>query len=254
MRRLRYDLATSGVMVSWCWHVEPNPAGTGHHVHYWARGDYIPQALLSTKADGVGMGEVATVQQWTAPDLVAAGYGLKMAGVGYGLKGTQQEAQFGCYVRCNGGRLVHTSKGWWQDEHRRSVSYLSGMAAWDRVSRPSDRGNWKLLHDGDPILRGVQELAGRRETPMRVSVALQALTAAVNELPPSGGFDRNGVPLVADGHPPSLSTEVDDPSEPVTAGGGAYKRDQHEFRDPIRHPPQQALQNGGHQPFKRCSP
>jgi hypothetical protein len=135
MKRVAYDVRHAGVGLSWCWHVEPNPGGTGHHVHYFQRGDFVPQQLLSHIADRRGMGAVATVQRWR-PSKRATTYGVKLAGVSYGLKLAEAEASMDVYLWANGGRLVHASRGFWRDREGATVGQREAMRSW--VKRPGD--------------------------------------------------------------------------------------------------------------------
>ncbi len=108
MKRLKYDLSAEVGRFQWVWHVEPNPKGTGHHVHAWQRGPFIPQALLSARADGVGAGGFARINRVRSAGR-AAGYGLK--GITYGLKGTAADDEGLGYLVDNGWRLTHQSRG-----------------------------------------------------------------------------------------------------------------------------------------------
>lgn len=103
-------LRREGLTVLWDWHVEPNPKGTGHHVHGWQKGSYLPQALLSEVAEKAGCGRVTHVSRLR--DVAKAGtYGLKgLAAAGYGLKGVSDPAE---YLTNNGGRLSHHSRGFY---------------------------------------------------------------------------------------------------------------------------------------------
>jgi hypothetical protein len=107
MKRLRYDLVQELGALEWVWTVEANPAGTGHHVHAWQRGDFIPQARLSDLADYNGMGFRADIRKWHEQG--GSAYGLK--GVGYGLKGAEAQTAGETYLALNGARLTHQSRG-----------------------------------------------------------------------------------------------------------------------------------------------
>lgn len=145
MKRLAYDLRRAGRSLDWGWHVEPNPKGTGHHVHFFQRGDFLPQQELSRLADKNGMGKVADIRKWEAKGR-AAGYGLKLAGIGYGLKQTQAEATMRTYLRANGGRLVHTTRAFWRDLDGQAVGQREAMVAWAKRAGPSeDDDQWRLV-------------------------------------------------------------------------------------------------------------
>lgn len=113
MNRLRYNLVEAlGKDLEMTYSVEPNPLGTGHHVHAWERGAYIPQALLSAAANRVGMGGFARISKIRS-DVGASKYGLK--GVGYGLKGAMQSDAARQYIAENGKRLTHQTRGFFLD-------------------------------------------------------------------------------------------------------------------------------------------
>jgi hypothetical protein len=146
MKDLRYDLRAAGLEVDWCWHVEPNPAGTGHHVHGWQRGDFLPQGILSEMADGCGMGRVCDVRKWRPKGGPAVSYGLKLAGIGYGLKMAEGERQLEEYLRVNGGRMVHSSRGFWVDVEGKRCSLRDARQSWSQLSG-DDVGPWYVRRE-----------------------------------------------------------------------------------------------------------
>lgn len=153
MKDLRYDLAATTSTWSWCWHVEPNPAGTGHHVHFWQRGSYIAQKRLARLADGAGLGRVADVRKWRADPRAAVTYGVKLAGVSYGLKSIDAEAGMDDYLTANGKRLVHASRGWWRDDAGARCTQREAMFAAGRASGRLPQGEWVLCwrHTLQPV-------------------------------------------------------------------------------------------------------
>ena len=168
MFRLRYWLRSSGLDVSWCWHVEPNPEGTGHHVHAYQRGGFLPQRELSRGARRVGMGSVVWVERLSEPDPVKLGYGLKLAGIEYGLKLAEAEASLASYLGCNGRRLVHTSRGFFEVEGRK-VGQREAMQAWARLVGRRDglgdpEGTWQLVKV-EQLESALMRLAAGRQTP-----------------------------------------------------------------------------------------
>jgi hypothetical protein len=141
MKDLRYDLMGEGLDVDWCWHVEPNPAGTGHHVHAWQRGSFVPQARLSELADGCGMGRVVDVRRWRPRRGPSVAYGLKLAGIGYGLKLAESARELETYLSANGGRLVHNSRGYWRDSSGAACSLRDARSSWAALCA-DDPGPW----------------------------------------------------------------------------------------------------------------
>ena len=125
MNRLRELTRKNGVVFEWVWHVEPNPAGTGAHVHAWLRTEAcLDQGLLSVPAQRAGMGTELDVSLTRTP----MGYdGSELRGAdtaSYSMKtamGDKQSDRLSddqkVYLGLNGGRLSHASRGFWVDEH-----------------------------------------------------------------------------------------------------------------------------------------
>jgi hypothetical protein len=103
MKRLRHELVQELGEVEWVWTVEQNPRQTGHHVHAWQRGDFLPQAELSKMARRRGMGERVDIRRWRRG---GERYGLKEA---YAVKQASEAAHF---LAMNGRRLTHQSRGY----------------------------------------------------------------------------------------------------------------------------------------------
>jgi hypothetical protein len=143
VKQVRHELSRRVGPIEFCWHVEPNPKGTGHHVHAWEHGPFIPQKLLSEVADRQGMGRVVDVRKWKpvgGPDVT---YGLKLAGVGYGLKmmsGDDTEA-FDLYMRSNGERFVHSSRGYFRGSDGEHLSLRAARQEWSAACA-DDPGPW----------------------------------------------------------------------------------------------------------------
>jgi hypothetical protein len=145
--RVRRD---TGASLNWCWHVEPNPKGTGQHAHAWQWGDFLPQRALSAAAGSVGMGKVAFVNRVKSKPGQAMGYGMKLAGVAYGLKLAQAEATMKVYREANGNRLVHASRGFWRGEDGKPYAgQREAMSAWASRNRTAsdNQGEWVLVRE-----------------------------------------------------------------------------------------------------------
>lgn len=139
MKRVRYDLVQAVGRFEWVWHVEPNPRGTGHHVHAWQHGDFVPQKTLSAIAQRRGMGEVAWIERVRASS-AAGGYGMKLAGIDYGMKAVTAELDEAAtvYLQANKGRLHHQSRGYWRHPNGESIEGVKAAvrAAEAAVGRP----------------------------------------------------------------------------------------------------------------------
>jgi hypothetical protein len=146
MKQLTLAVRRDGYDWNMAWHREPNPAGTGHHVHGWQRGaDYVPQARLQELCQRVGMGipYIEKIRQ-TGPIT----YGLK--GIDYGLKLADAEDQGATYLEVNGGRIVHSTRGFWRDEHGQGVGLREAMSAAARVWAkldPDEDADWVLTRE-----------------------------------------------------------------------------------------------------------
>lgn len=102
VKALRYAVNKKLGALEWTWNVEKNPAGTGHHVQAWQRGDFLAQHELSRLAVSYGMGEVVDIRWWRSG---GESYALKEA---YAVKEARQASGF---LERNGGRLTHQSRG-----------------------------------------------------------------------------------------------------------------------------------------------
>lgn len=148
VNRFREYLKRKDVAVGeWVWHVEPNPAGTGHHVHAWQHGrTKLPSAwVLSEVAGAVGIGVVVRVNR-VRSTVGAASYGLKgVRAMGYGLKGT---AEGGGYLPTNGGRLTHQSRSFFRVDGRPVPVRVAERLAMRALFPSADPGPWRLVTVG----------------------------------------------------------------------------------------------------------
>lgn len=141
MKNLRCDLSKEVGPFEIAWHVEPNPLGTGHHVHAWQRGRFVRQAVLSRCADRRGMGRVADIRKWKPIGGPSVTYGLKLAGIGYGLKMTESTDSFDLFMRSNGERFVHASRNYWRNAEHERCSLREARQSWSHESA-DDEGPW----------------------------------------------------------------------------------------------------------------
>lgn len=145
MRLLFQALKRFGVdLGEWCWHVEPNPEGTGHHVHAWQHGAAkIPQDLLSEAALRAGMGGVTFINK-VRSEMGSGQYGLKgVIAAGYGLKGVEEQASV--YLSENGGRLSHSTRGFFRDTTGEPIPVRHA----ERRAFGEGTGTWRLLAKWD---------------------------------------------------------------------------------------------------------
>jgi hypothetical protein len=164
MGRLRHELEKELGHVEWVWHVEPNPRGTGHHVHAWQHGDFLPQRDLSRMARRRGMGEVVRISRVRSPLGLGGSlsYGMKLAGLDYGMKtvsGLGEQAAI--YLEANGKRLHHHSRGFWRHPTGEQIKGVkNAVKAAREARRHGDAGQWVIEREpgadgaASPPLRG----------------------------------------------------------------------------------------------------
>lgn len=114
LRSLRRSLET----VEAVYHVEANPAGTGNHVHIWARAAQLHRAAVSSAARQAGFGAVLDVRPVALPPP-----GHRLQGTTYGMKACLQRPTGATtlwpaakqYLSLNGERLEHHTRHFYVD-------------------------------------------------------------------------------------------------------------------------------------------
>ncbi len=152
MKQFVYFLKREGVDVNLAWHVEDNPKATGYHAHCWHYGRHkLPKFRMSEISRRVGMGQFVTANKVKTVPGKPLGYGLKLAGLGYGMKQTQAAETMDSYLKANGGRMVHTTRGFWRDQDGNPLSgQREAMTAWARqLGSDESSGPWLMVRDED---------------------------------------------------------------------------------------------------------
>lgn len=105
----------------WAWAIEPNPAGTGHHLHAIVHGDYLDKWRI----DELWGGRRTWIEE-VKGDAIA--YTQKCAKVvGYNSKQAME------HLEVNGGRAVHMSRGYLHGLSSREVlKLLSSGREWTK--------------------------------------------------------------------------------------------------------------------------
>lgn len=143
MKQAAHKIRKEVKTLEWVWHVERNPKNTGHHVHAWQRGSYVPQRLLSEIAVNQGMGQVVHVSRLRSVG-AASRYGLK--GITYGLKGLEAEDEGEKYLGLNGRRLTHQSRGYFASPDGDRLAVREAEKAAVASANPGeDIGPWVLM-------------------------------------------------------------------------------------------------------------
>jgi hypothetical protein len=129
-----------------CSHVEMNPQQTGFHAHVWQHGarrvDMGALDEASQRAGG-GFAKVETVRSVTG----AASYGLKgVGGMSYGMKESGEDPAE--YLRLNGGRLTHQTRGFFRSVDGSTLSVRAAeRAALKAMFGKREAGRWGLVTD-----------------------------------------------------------------------------------------------------------
>ncbi len=114
LNRYRQALRKAGQLVQDAYHVEPNPNGTGHHVHQWAWGGQVDGSSVACAASSAGLGSFTSIKTAYTPSSGRLSYGLKTIIQG-GPECGEMPAMAQRYLEVNGGRLVHATRGFWRD-------------------------------------------------------------------------------------------------------------------------------------------
>ena len=152
MYRLLYGIKQAGYRTEWCWYVEPNPKGTGHHIHVHQHGDYLPQRELVDLADGVGFGRNTWIRPWRADTRSQHAYAMKDA-AGYGMKdAASRDERAAVYLEVNGGRLHHHSRGFFRHPDGTHIGNVKAAVKAARGARRTSEADWVLVRDAEGAL------------------------------------------------------------------------------------------------------
>ena len=143
MNHFRRILKGLGVRSEDVYHVEPNPQGTGCHVHMWRWGDRLARSVVAEAAVRAGMGSFADVQPRRQPSGSPLTYGLKTI-LNEPSEGMTLSPGAQRYLDLNGNRLCHASRNFWRDE---TGGPLPGVrAAAKQANHATTPGKWVTTH------------------------------------------------------------------------------------------------------------
>ena len=139
-KQLRDTLCRRGSKGEYVYHVEQNPAGTGHHVHLWHWGAPLSEPLLREAARSAGMGAEATVRPMsTFPRYLA--YGMK-AVIERPDGATELWPAAREYLRLNGGWLHHQTRGYWRGPDGEPLGGIKAAVIAARRHLRGEAGSW----------------------------------------------------------------------------------------------------------------
>ena len=104
MKELRQYLRRDGLRLGLAWSAEPNPRGTGVHVHAWVNGDVPTTTQLRHRAQQVGMASNVKVEKFSGWYGSGAAYITKMT--------SHNQTSLAAYQEINGREFVHSRSYW----------------------------------------------------------------------------------------------------------------------------------------------
>lgn len=141
-RRLR----AQGLHVAYCYHVEPY-ATRGNHAHLFLRGDPVPTSKARLACESAGFG----FNVWSAPWVTRSDH-YRHPTIDYGVKmilrlrpdePTALWPEAETYLRLNGNRLVHTTRGFWLDSDGQPCTVREAI----RSTQAATSGRWVFVGD-----------------------------------------------------------------------------------------------------------
>jgi hypothetical protein len=144
IKTFRRTLRRTGRFVEDAYHAEPNPAGTGAHIHMWMWGDAVSLEVLHDAAARAGMGCEGVVPAFVPPSrgVPALRYGLKHV-INCDLDNPDDRALRAEFIRLNGHHLVHPSQAFWRDGRARRQ-----IAGWRAAAREARRAFYESSEAG----------------------------------------------------------------------------------------------------------
>jgi hypothetical protein len=149
IKQVREALADGGKRNEFAYSIERNPKGTGCHLHMVQHGDYLDQKWLQEvcQRNGLGIPYINRLRTANGP-----AYGLKRAGAAwYSMKATQERADlYGDFLKINGGRLSHHTRGYYRDEDGRTLTQgqaIAAVVARKHQAEPEE-GTWVTVVEG----------------------------------------------------------------------------------------------------------
>lgn len=106
VRDFRRRVQADGYQFEWSWAVEPNPRGTGYHLHALCTGDYLPQRLLADRWGGRRV-DIRLLRDHRGS------YAHKRASApGYAFKHSASSRRLTSHLALNGARVQHRSRAY----------------------------------------------------------------------------------------------------------------------------------------------
>jgi hypothetical protein len=123
------DIRSAGYVFEYSLHVEWNPKETGYHGHVYQHGSYVDQGFLQERCLAHGFG-YPDIRKFVARGGPEVRYGLKLAGLNYGLKLAERQESLERFLEVNGYRLCHHSRGFFRNVAGEACGLTEGRRAW----------------------------------------------------------------------------------------------------------------------------
>ena len=147
IKAVTYWTRQAGYAFELAYYVHENPEGTGLHAHAHQHGSFVPQGFLQATTARAGMG-YPDIRRWEERSVMGTAYGMReLLGTAYATREVQGDGLYR-YLARNGGRMVHTSRGFWRRQDGRPVSGVKSAihAAYEaRYGEESGVGRWLLV-------------------------------------------------------------------------------------------------------------
>lgn len=137
MNALLRVMRSTGSTYGWAYNIEANPGRPGCHAHCWVRGPLVDADCLDAFAARARVGLLHQVP--TTTTLVPLGYGLKDISRSLALPVVEGLALQANYLHRNGGRVVHSTLGYWLDRSGQPIRLRSARILGLRLAAQSGR-------------------------------------------------------------------------------------------------------------------
>ena len=141
------EIRAAGYVFEYCLHCEWNPKETGFHGHLYQIGSFVPQAFIQSSClrHGLGYPDIRKFRSRGGP---GEAYGLKLAGLDYGLKLSKREEALDRYLDLNGGRLSHQSRRFFRNLEGERCGLTEARAAFRCLRADGVESSWRVeFHD-----------------------------------------------------------------------------------------------------------
>ena len=137
------EVRQAGFVFEYCLHCEWNPKETGYHGHLYQVGAFVPQTFLQSCClrHGFGFPDIRKFRRRGGAEVT---YGLKLAGLDYGLKLSLRQEALERYLEVNGGRLSHQSRHFFRNLDGERCGLTEARAAFRSLRADGVESAWRV--------------------------------------------------------------------------------------------------------------